>query len=192
MIKGTGLGLAIVKEIVEALGGQIGAESAGSGHGSRFWFTLPLAETAAIARERGDIGHGPNLVVLPSSVLRILVVDDDAAIRSTVRRVLRPDGHHVTLVASGEEALEQCRTDTFDVVLTDLGLGSGMDGWELAACMQRDWPHSKVILASGRIDIDAADAYSRGVAALLNKPYQADDLRRLILDLGRPPAARAA
>lgn len=98
----------------------------------------------------------------------------------------------MTLVATGEEALEQCEADVFDVVLTDLGLGSGMDGWELAARIRRDWPHTQVILVSGRTDIDAADATMRGVTALLNKPYQADDLRRLVLDLGRPPAARAA
>jgi CheY-like chemotaxis protein len=193
LIKGTGLGLAIVKEIVEALGGTIGAESAGSGHGSRFWFTLPLAETASIGQERGDVERPPELVLLPSSsALRVLVVDDDAAIRSTVRRVLRPDGHQVTLVASAEEALELCRAQSFDVVLTDLGLGSGMDGWELAGCLQRDWPQVQVILASGRTGIDAAEAHTRGIAALLSKPYQADDLRRLVVDIGHPTTPLAA
>ena len=40
------------------------------------------------------------------------------------------------------------------MVLTDLGLGSGMDGWELADRIRRDWPHVHVIVASGRIGLD--------------------------------------
>ncbi len=55
--------------------------------------------------------------------------------------VLRLDGHHVTAVASGEAALEHLRRQSFDVVLSDLGLGPGMDGWQLpgtcAAACQR-------------------------------------------------------
>jgi CheY-like chemotaxis protein len=192
LIKGTGLGLAIVKEIVDALGGRIGAESAGSGQGSRFWFTLPLAVT--VGRKHADVVlQLPELVQSPpstSSVLRILVVDDDAAIRSTIRRVLRPDGHEVTLVASAEEALEQCRRQSFDVLLTDLGLGSGMDGWKLVGHIRRDWPHVHVIVASGRIGLDVADAHSRGVAALLSKPYQADDLRSVVRDVDDVPQTR--
>jgi signal transduction histidine kinase len=169
LIKGTGLGLAIVKEIVEALGGNIGAKSAGAGHGSRFWFTLPLAVAASIGRKHGEVVRMPpeaeDLSIF--SPRRVLVVDDDAGIRSTVRRVLRPCGHDVTLVASAEEALELCQTQSFDVVLTDLGLGSGMDGWELVGHIHRDWPQMQVILASGRLGIDVAEAHSRGVDACL-------------------------
>jgi signal transduction histidine kinase/ActR/RegA family two-component response regulator len=193
LIKGTGLGLAIVKEIVEALGGRIGAESGGSGHGSRFWFTLPLAGTASGGQDPRDLGRLSEVVLLPpSSALRILVVDDDAAIRNSVRRVLRPDGHHLTLVASAEEALEQCRSQSFDVVLTDLGLGNGLDGWELAGRLRRGWPLIQVILASGSTGIDALEAQRRGVNAVLSKPYQSDDLRRLVVDVGRHAAEQAA
>jgi CheY-like chemotaxis protein len=127
-----------------------------------------------------------------SSARRVLVVDDDAGIRSTVRRVLRPCGHEVTLVASAEEALELCQVQSFDVLLTDLGLGSGMDGWELVGHIQRDWPRMQVVLASGRLGIDVADAHSRGVAALLGKPYQADELRRVVFDVGRSTPEQAA
>ena len=130
--------------------------------------------------------------VPPSRPLRVLVVDDDAAIRSAVRRVLRPDGHHVTLVATAEDALQECQTNTFDIVLTDLGLGGGMDGWELAACIQREWPRAGIILASGRVGLDAAESQARGIAALLSKPYQADDLRRVVVDVGRRTTQQAA
>jgi CheY-like chemotaxis protein len=154
---------------------------------------LPLAESASVVRERSDLVQLPEpRVVPPARGLRVLVVDDDAAILSTVRRVLRRDGHEVTVVNSAEAALAECRMQVFDVVLTDLGLGTGMDGWELAACIRRDWPRAQVILASGRLGIDAAGARRRGVDAVLSKPYQAADLRRLINANGRPADDRAA
>jgi signal transduction histidine kinase/HAMP domain-containing protein len=178
LIKGTGLGLAIVKEIVEALGGRIGVESAGPGSGSRFWFTLPLAtQPAAVASPGSATG------------LRVLVVDDDAAIRNAVRRVLRVDGHLLKLVDSGEEALAQLTAQPFDVVLTDLGLGTGMDGWELIGNIRNDWPAVRIVLASGRVEIEGTDARARGVTTVLAKPYQPDDLRRAI---GAEPIQLAA
>jgi CheY-like chemotaxis protein len=78
----------------------------------------------------------------------------------------------------------------FDVVLTDLGLGVGMDGWELAASIRRQWPLIRIVLASGRLDIDAAEVRSRGSASVLGKPYQVDDLRRVLLDIGARRRAR--
>jgi signal transduction histidine kinase/HAMP domain-containing protein len=169
LIKGTGLGLAIVKEIVEALGGRIGVESAGPGSGSRFWFTLPLATQTAVLSSPGS-----------ATGLRVLVVDDDEAIRNAVRRVLRGDGHLLKLVDSGEEALVQLAAQPFDVVLTDLGLGTGMDGWELIGNIRNDWPAVRIVLASGRVEIEVTDARARGVTTVLAKPYQPDDLRRAI------------
>jgi CheY-like chemotaxis protein len=192
LIKGTGLGLAIVKEIVDAPRRRYRCGV------SRFRARITFLVHPATCSDRRTqaprwVLQLPELVQSPpstSSVLRILVLDDDAAIRSTIRRVLRPDGHEVTLVASAEEALEQCRRQSFDVLLTDLGLGSGMDGWKLVGHIRRDWPHVHVIVASGRIGLDVADAHSRGVAALLSKPYQADDLRSVVRDVDDVPQTR--
>src|SRR5438132_13966248 len=73
-IRGTGLGLAIVKGIAEAHGGQIGAESAGPGQGSRFWLTLPAIERTNVSPA------APITREVQAAGLRLLVVDDEPAV----------------------------------------------------------------------------------------------------------------
>jgi CheY-like chemotaxis protein/anti-sigma regulatory factor (Ser/Thr protein kinase) len=168
-IKGTGLGLAIVKDIVEALGGQVGVESAGPGCGARFWFTLPLARPSG-----GRVpGHGDGSA---GHSRRVLCVDDDGPTASAVVRMLRRHGHRVAVAASGEEALRQLNDAPFDVVISDLELGSGIDGLELARLVRRQLPEAHFVLASGSINFDPADVRARAVDYVLPKPYRAQDL----------------
>ena len=184
-IRGTGLGLAMVKDSVEAVGGQVGAESAGPGHGSRFWFTLPRAPHVrrVAANEPADSGAAH-----PRS-LRLLAVDHDAAVGSATRRLLRTDGHEVVTARSAEEALDQLRARPFDVVISDLRLSSGRDGWALAAEVRRNWPRVRFVVAMGGAGIDPRAA---GIAAVLRKPYQPQELRILLTELGSPVAEQAA
>jgi DNA-binding NtrC family response regulator len=67
------------------------------------------------------------------------------------------------------------------VVVSDLGLGSGMSGWEFAARVAERWPHVRFILATGwGAAIDPTEAMSKGVATVLAKPYHTDELQRAI------------
>ena len=183
-IKGTGLGLAIVKDLVEAQGGEVGVSSDGPGKGSRFWFSLPLA-TANIVEMIGSSPDVPAVVKADPRQLRVLSVDDDPSVSSALIRLLRPDGHHVAAVCSGEEALERLANESFDIVLADLGLGGGIDGWELARRVRVGWPGVRFVLASGSVGINPVEARDRGVDAILPKPYRALDLRALLV---RSPA----
>jgi signal transduction histidine kinase/ActR/RegA family two-component response regulator len=178
-IRGTGLGLAIVKGIAEAHGGQVGVESAGSGRGSRFWFTLPSVEQPAAASSAPpSLGLAAPVNMSPTlAALRILVVDDDRAVGSMVRRLGRVDGHDVSVAMCAEEALEKLNHEAFDVVLSDLGLGTGLDGWQLAAAVRSRWPGIHVLLATGTAGIDPAAARTRGVDGVLTKPYSPAELR---------------
>ena len=158
--KGTGLGLAVTRELVEAQSGQIGLESAGVGRGSRFWFTLPVGKVSSPGLDvevvaTSSTPHLEHVQDLPRRVLRLLVVDDEPAVGSMVRRVVRTSGYETVTATSADEALEFLRSQQFDIVLSDLGLGTGMDGLGLAECVRREW-HIPFVLASGAVGLDAA------------------------------------
>jgi signal transduction histidine kinase len=164
-IRGTGLGLAIVKGIAEAHGGEVGAESMGAGYGARFWFTLPAVDPAQVtpaqpATLRVNLPEGTG----PRSGLRMLVVDDEPTVGNMVRRLVRTDGHQVTVATSAEAALERLEIEVFDLILSDLGLGTGLDGWQFADIVRTRWPGTRFVLATGTVGISPVEARLRGVA----------------------------
>jgi len=180
---GTGLGLAMVFGIVDQHGGRIEVTSA-LGTGTTFRTTFPLVDTSVPA-EPSPLSAGPGGALPP---LRILAVDDEPMMTKAVVRMLKPSGHVVMVAASGEEALDRLAEQTFDVVVSDMGMGAGMNGWELAEVVKGRWPAVRFMLATGwgaAIDPNAAQA--KGVEAVLAKPYQLADLLRVLA-----PADRAA
>jgi CheY-like chemotaxis protein len=107
-ITGTGLGLAISRKIIDAHGGRIWAESDGLGHGSRFSFSLPVADARNTS---GDV----------------LIVEDMAGFSRLLEAELTSRGISVVWVASAEEALEQLEIEIPKAILLDLLL-PGMQG----------------------------------------------------------------
>jgi CheY-like chemotaxis protein len=169
---GTGLGLATVFGIVERLGGSVRVHSE-PGLGT---FRLESAATASVGL-RDDVPTGKASKAAPPRRLRILAVDDEPALTKAVMRLLRPIGHLVTTASSGEEALEKLAAEPFDIVLSDVGMGAGMNGWELAERVRVGWPQVRFALATGwGASIDPVEALEKGVVAVLAKPYSAAEL----------------
>jgi PAS domain S-box-containing protein len=173
---GSGLGLPIVYGIVERHGGTVVVESA-PGRGTTFRLTFPSAAEPRAARPVPD----PDA---PPRPLRILVVDDEPALVTMLARLLSADGHEVAVATSGEEALAILAGSTTDVVISDLSMGAGMNGWELAGAVRTLPTAPHFILTTGwGAEIDSAEAESRGVLAVVSKPYRLPDLRKVLSTL---------
>jgi PAS domain S-box-containing protein len=119
---GLGIGLALVKSLTELHQGQVRAESAGVGRGSRFEVVLPLIEAPEgwAAMQAEERGRGPT---------RLLLVEDNADTRLMLVEALRMRGYQVLSAETGEAALEILGREQVDVILSDIGL-PGMDGYE--------------------------------------------------------------
>jgi signal transduction histidine kinase/CheY-like chemotaxis protein len=176
--QGTGLGLATVFGIVKRLGGQIRVQSI-TGHGTTF--RLEFAATAKLAGDHDLAAGKAGVSADPPRRLRILAVDDEPSLTRAVMRLLRPAGHLVTVASSGEEALEKLAVERFDFVLSDVGMGAGMNGWELAERVRSGWPQTRFALATGwGAGIDPVEARKKGVIAVLAKPYTVVELEEVL------------
>lgn len=114
-----------------------------------------------------------------TSAPRILAVDDEPMLASLMGRVLTAEGYTVVTVTTPEAALAHLAAEQFDLLITDLGLGAGMDGWELIERARACRPEIRVVLATGwGSEIDPATARERGVEAVISKPYRGEALRR--------------
>jgi PAS domain S-box-containing protein len=177
--RGTGLGLAQVATITQQHGGTVLIDSA-PGRGTTVRLLFPLASPVASVADQGDAAREEVRSV------RILVVDDEDRLTSLVARVLSEAGHQVTTAASGEDALAALGSQPFDLVISDLGLGEGMNGWDLAKQVAERWSGTRFVLATGwGASIDPDEARERFVDAVVAKPYRIAELRQLAADV--PP-----
>jgi signal transduction histidine kinase/CheY-like chemotaxis protein len=180
---GTGLGLATCFGIVAQARGSIRVVSE-MGNGTTFCVLLPAAEAA----------EAPEAVVsVRPAARRVLVVDDEAAVRETTARVLRAEGFEVHLASTLAEARRVLadRTIALDAVLTDVVL-SDERGIDLLDDCRRERPRARVVVTSGYTpDIGASRVLSRFGAAFLPKPFGRDDLVRALGGAGEPKRQHA-
>jgi len=131
---GLGIGLSLVRTLVELHGGRVRAHSEGIGHGSSFVIELPLlpVSESAPASQAQATGQPTEVLPLPAgSVRRILIVEDNADFRQTLRELLAALGYSVATAATGDEGLELIIDTKPDVAIVDIGL-PGLDGFEVA------------------------------------------------------------
>jgi len=99
---------------------------------------------------------------------RVLVVDDEPAVREILEAMLEMQGHEVTIVGLVSEALTQLRRHPFDLVLLDVNIPGG-SGWEVLDVIQASRPRPPVLMISDERYQD--EALRRGAAGFLAKPY---------------------
>jgi signal transduction histidine kinase len=126
---GLGIGLEQVRTLVRLHGGDVSAESAGQGRGSRFTVRLPLSCGKRQGEQKAPIATGEQ------RVRRVLVVDDNEDAAECLAMLLRERGASVHVAFNGESALRAVRELQPEIIFLDLGM-PGMDGYETARAIR--------------------------------------------------------
>ncbi|RFC48825.1 MAG: CheY chemotaxis protein/Signal transduction histidine kinase, nitrogen specific [Verrucomicrobia bacterium] len=183
----SGMRLAEARALIARQDGWLEADRTEKG-GTAFHFYLPAAE-----------GTGPDLIPLQEPGesdlgLSVLVMDDEPLVRTLLQRILEGMGHRVTLAADGEEAAEVYATamrrgERFDLAILDLKPGPGSGGVEACERIREVDPLAACVLSSGSVlDEAMTDFHGYGFAGVLEKPFEASALSKLVQDVagGRP------
>ena len=184
--RGSGLGLAMVYGMLNRYSGDIEIDST-PGSGTRITLSFPPAPNTSGA------ASGSRRSRMPQRSMRILLIDDDPVVLSTVQNTLEIDGHRVVALDSGSKGVDEfvtrSATEPFDVVITDLGMPY-MDGRKVAAAVKSARPQTPVLLLTGwGQQMRAQDERPEHVDCILSKPPRLNELRQALAELdgaGKP------
>ena len=125
-------------------------------------------------------------------ILDILVVDDDSELRQQIKRLFERDGHRVLAVADGRAAVDRASTDHFDVVLLDIGLGPGPDGYDVCRALRERRSLVPIIMLTALdSEADAVLGLEAGADDYVTKPFGPAELRSRIRAVLRRAGPRA-
>ncbi|MNM86169.1 Blue-light-activated protein [compost metagenome] len=189
--QGTGLGLSMAYGFVRQSGGQLLLDSV-AGQGTCVHLYFPRHESAGASDLRTPAPATASVLPLQQQVRRIMLVEDQPALRLVLIEVLTELGHDVQAYENGRQALEALHAGAPpDLLITDVGLPGGIDGYQLAGAYQGLAEPAPVLLITG---YDVADTVTGSLSdtctELLAKPFDLQAIGERInrlLDAAAPP-----
>jgi signal transduction histidine kinase/ActR/RegA family two-component response regulator len=167
----SGLGLAIVWNMVRDSGGFIFAKS--GENGSEYTVYFPASRSSlGISQNRDSDTQG-----LVGNGEMVLIVDDDELQREIATAILQKAGYDVRSVSSGEKAIEFLQNGHADLIVLDMIMAPGINGYETYKRITAFRPGQKAIIASGFVrSTDVDNAQKLGAGRYVRKPYTVSEL----------------
>ncbi|MCX2563450.1 response regulator [Acetobacter thailandicus] len=173
---GTGLGMPMVLAFSQQVNGRVMVET-GTGHGTVVSLWLPCAATTCKLEET-KVLVADTAVKTEACQARVLVVEDDAAIRDIVVTIMQMAGHEVLEAEDGKQAIEiATQQEKLDLLITDIQLPAPFDGLALSQVLSGQNPGLAVVYMSGELTSESANLPG-GVegASYLAKPFRRKEL----------------
>jgi PAS domain S-box-containing protein len=177
---GLGLGLTLVKGLVELHGGSMHAASEGPGRGSEITIRLPAER---ISEPPKQAARGPTRA---QRTHRILVIEDNRDAAESMKILLGLVGHRVETASSGAAGVEAARAFHPHVVLCDIGLPGGMDGYAVARTLRQEPAVASahlIALTGYAQENDQRCASEAGFDRHMTKPVDFDELQAVLASL---------
>ncbi len=172
-VTNSGLGMSVSYGIIKRHGGEILIDSEPE-KGTTFIIHLPTGygEGEAVVRETP--------VFRESRRARILVIDDEDSVRDILSRMLKTKGHKVVVAPNGEEGIERFRSESFDLVFTDLGMPK-LSGWDVGKTIKEINPKTPIAMITGwGVELDREKLSESGIDLIISKPFNFDQVIHLV------------
>ncbi|PWU02724.1 MAG: ATPase [Bacteroidetes bacterium] len=177
---GTGLGLAICKKILDLQGIQLHLESE-VGKGSEFSFTQKFGLTSEFATGRSEIGEVSQPGEKSLDGISILLVEDNPFNVMVAQTILEDHGALIDIASNGEEAIEMLDSSKHKLVLMDIHMPL-MDGYKATQKIRKNGATLPIIALTASTPQEVEqEAYTAGFTDIIVKPFNPDDLCRVIL-----------
>jgi len=111
---------------------------------------------------------------------RIMIVDDEPIVVKRLKRLLEKECYEVEAFTRGSLALKELEDNYFDIIITDLKMGS-VGGMKILEAAVENYPTTKVIIISGITKIETAEeAFAKGAFGYIIKPFKIEELKKII------------